>query len=563
MSRHSSGAQATVKRVPSQEERFADAPSPTSERRLSLLRDRRPSITSHKTAPPRQAVPQDRVQATSAQTAERRTSRQTPSPSSSMLKEHLNRERIPQRVDDRALREARERAAQDVAFERDYVLIEKRAVEVNAFADELAASPRLHVPFRERPTSPQHGAIVRRATTQGNPISTTGASAPSRAMQLTSARPRPEAIHQRAGSFERRYGSIPGSATSAISKALNMANFRLFGMGLSPPSGRGLSPPQGYGAFPTYPTAQGGQLTIGDAKTLTSKDEDSRIVAYVEELATRSDVVWGFAQIKYLQLLPETPANDQALGINQDVLPENPDEPDDSGLTHRAVIDVAEEALVLYVKVLAILAQVFDVAGSWWGQKNRGEVIDQSSPRSQPQRSNSANVGSKMNQVVQWARSRFNECLEKSEYVGAKLIEAQRRLPPSDPAHPSNHSSASGSGSGAAIGTSAENITLTTGVTAERLMYDRAIDMSRTAAVNELVQDDLPGCEISYVTAIRMLEAILEGDEAPSRKSSGSRRPSKSDAEAGTLEWHDRQTLITSELPSLITTAGHTNVRSH
>ena len=31
-----------------------------------------------------------------------------------------------------------ERAAQEVAFERDYVVVEKRAVEVNALADELA-----------------------------------------------------------------------------------------------------------------------------------------------------------------------------------------------------------------------------------------------------------------------------------------------------------------------------------------------------------------------------------------------------------------------------------------
>ena len=41
------------------------------------------------------------------------------------------------------MQDERERAAQDVAFERDYVLVEKRAVEVNAFADEMAANPQL------------------------------------------------------------------------------------------------------------------------------------------------------------------------------------------------------------------------------------------------------------------------------------------------------------------------------------------------------------------------------------------------------------------------------------
>ena len=38
-------------------------------------------------------------------------------------------------------------------------------------------------------------------------------------------------------------------------------------------------------------------------------------------------------------------------------------------------------------------------------------------------------------------------------------------------------------------------------------------EMSRSAAINELTGEDLPGCEISYVTAIRMLEAILENDD--------------------------------------------------
>ena len=37
-----------------------------------------------------------------------------------------------------------------------------------------------------------------------------------------------------------------------------------------------------------------------------------------------------------------------------------------------------------------------------------------------------------------------------------------------------------------------------------------ANDQSRAAAVNELVGEDLPGCESSYETSIIMLEALLE-----------------------------------------------------
>ncbi len=44
-------------------------------------------------------------------------------------------------------------------------------------------------------------------------------------------------------------------------------------------------------------------------------------------------------------------------------------------------------------------------------------------------------------------------------------------------------------------------------------MYDRALEMGRTAAINEIANEDLRGCELSYVTAIRMLEAVLENDD--------------------------------------------------
>ena len=65
------------------------------------------------------------------------------------------------------------------------------------------------------------------------------------------------------------------------------------------------------------------------------------------------------------------------------------------------------------------------------------------------------------------------------------------------------------------------DVVLSSGVTAEKLMYDRALEMSRAAAINELTGEDLGGCEIAYVTAIRMLEAVLE-DEEPQRYGQGS-----------------------------------------
>ena len=91
--------------------------------------------------------------------------------------------------------------------------------------------------------------------------------------------------------------------------------------------------------------------------------------------------------------------------------------------------------------------------------------------------------------------------------VKRKLVEAQEELPKDHPSHPDNQqdvvaSSVSG----------ADGVVLTAGLSAEKLMYERAVEMSRAAAINEISNEDLSECEISYATAIRLLEAVLDND---------------------------------------------------
>jgi len=413
--------------------------------------------------------------------------------------------------------QTKEEADEAVRDAREYVLVEKRFVEVNALADEMAANPGMGI---KQPPPSNTGQIVRRATSQGAPASTTGAvpSSPSRAVQIAKGKPRQDAaVPQRQNSYGRSYGSP--SATSAIAKAIHGASVRVFGVGWSPHLiGKGVSPPQLYSPFPAYPTPQ----TIGllsDTKPSGPVDEDQRAVNMIEESATRSDVVYGFAEVKYKQLIPLAPSMDHGLG---GPVPEKSGESiDDDGLTVEAIVALSEEALVLYVKALSLLAKSMDYASGWWAQKSRGEVVG----TGQRPRSNSSNniaAGNRINSAVQWVRSRFNEVLEKAEFVRLKLIEAQKQLPEDHPGHPSNHATASRLAGGPS--SSSDGVVLSSGITAEKLMYDRALEMSRTAAINELTSEDFPGCEISYVTAIRMLEAVLETDEevVPHRKRSSS-----------------------------------------
>ncbi|KAF4553896.1 Serine/threonine-protein kinase atg1-like protein [Elsinoe fawcettii] len=535
--------------------------------------EERPSLVAHATAPARDLLMGQQYSARNPTGIRRQSSRTGPAPSTSVPRESVP---IPvrrsternQRVADQ---QDAEKTAQDLAFEKEYVLVEKRAVEVNAFADELAASPHLY-------NRGQIGQLARRSTSQGVPTSTSGAQvgSPSTAMQLAHNR-RSESGHNRQASFERRFAPNPSSAANMLSKALNMANARLFGaVGASPPVA-GMSPPRGYTAFPSYPTPSIGlAITTGREDPRGAQDEDSRILRIVEEAATRSDTVYSFAEVKYRQLLPATPSADEGPSIRQiGALEKNPAltasndaSEEDQELTQIAVVAVSEEALVLFVKALSILAKSIDLASFWWSQNrlrpspsppSRFSTSENDSPLANATRN--PDVSRRMNNVVQWMRNRFNECLEKSEIVGRRLVEAQRHLPLDHPGHPNNHGNLQGSGSGSttkpnklgssgssagSLGAAAENIQLTSGVTAEKLMFERAVEMSRAAAVNELVGEDLRGCEISYRTAVILLEAVLEADDEPLLSKGERERREKETQEEGVegLDGEERRAVV-------------------
>jgi serine/threonine-protein kinase ULK/ATG1 len=503
---------------------------------------RRPSIVPAATAPNAETLQGGRPPSRTFNPISRTDQRRAPSRQSSTD----DSPKLKQPAEDPQTREARVEAEQAVRDAREYVLVEKRAVEVNAFADEMSANPRLS--GAQQSSSPRTGQVIRRNTTQGSPASVTGTvpASPSRAVQIARGT-RPDAQRQQS---QGKFGSSP-STTSAIAKALHGASVRVFGVGWSPHLiGKGVSPPQLYSPFPDYPTPQGAVGLIGDGRPAGPVDEDQKAVNVIEESATRSDVVYGFAEVKYKQLIPLAPSMDHGLGgaaaestggsIN-----------DDEGLTTEAIVALSEEALVLYVKALSLLAKSIDIAGAWWYRKSRGEVLSGGhTPRNES--AHSVAAGNRINSAVQWVRSRFNEVLEKAEFVRLKLVEAQKQLPEDHSGHPSNHTSGSRIGGAS----STDGVVLSSGITAEKLMYDRALEMSRSAAINEIANEDLSGCEISYITAIRMLEAVLENDdEAPTqRKRASSLRDemdskSQGDGSVNGINLDDRQAVMKSMFP--------------
>jgi len=462
----------------------------------------RPVLATHITAPAAQAVREDSPRMPS--NIAKRLSMATNSPVGSLPKDNRSGDRMVRRnVKD-------SNSSQDIAFERDYVMVEKRAVEVNAFADEMAASPHIHG-ARYSSTAPQPGGLIRRATTQGRPNSLTGAQVDQPLENQVAVRP--EQYQHRRPSWD-----IPQAvktripATSHLAAALQGLNQRLQGtpfydyLGVKSPS------PPLYGTFTAFPGSTGVPLSGADANKTGNLTEDQKLLVNIEECATRSDVVYGFAEVKYKQLIPINPAKDNVLGIRKTRNSPAADI-DDDDLTVEAVIEIAEEALVLYVKTLAILTNTFSLASAWWNRRHRLTAQGESPAFSKSLDSDratapSAPIGLRVNNVVQWARTRFNECIEKSEYVTRRLSDAQNKLPRSHPGHPSNFVVDEATVAAGITST----IHLTSGITAEKLMYERAVEMSKTAAINELTKEDLPGCEVAYMTAIRLLEAVLEGE---------------------------------------------------
>lgn len=366
-----------------------------------------------------------------------------------------------------------ERPRAITSFEKDYVVVEKRTVEVNALADELnkRGSGALAI-------SPLNDSFLPAERRYSSSSSSSSASS------------------HRKPSFSERKTPLIMNSTNALSRALGYTSSRLFGMAHhGSPGHRKYSQD-----FWKYQQLQQQQKAASGAKILESKilnplvasaisgsdgnvkqivkpispedsqiiHEDKEVIAKLETLATMAHAVSLFAEVKFSQLIP-IPPSFKTVDVNI-----SPKSNSFGGATEplpsAMVKTISEEGLSLYVKTLSLLAQAMYVASDWWHSNSMDSAT---SPR--------------MNELVQWIRSKFNECLEKAEYLRQKLVNSTEM-----------DESISGRGQW---------------VVAEKLIFDRSLEMSKNAALNEMRNVDLYGCELSYSTAIWMLEALLHNEE--------------------------------------------------
>ncbi|ODV67606.1 Pkinase-domain-containing protein [Hyphopichia burtonii NRRL Y-1933] len=382
----------------------------------------------------------------------------------------------------------------ELVLEKDYVVVEKRVVEVNAIADELqsAGSGAVAInPRRRQPSSIDNQQVQKPPL---NPLFRRSSS-----MRSNSAE------SQRRGSFQDRRISISISPTNALTKAIGLASNRLFGANANTHATDNLIDTTNDKLLnlPTSTTiANASSSKLPSPQPVLSPD--MQVLNTLESLATKAHAVNLFADVKFSQLIPSPPSSD---GVDDDILHQN------DILPPKMVKAISEEGVVLYVKTLSLLARGMAVASEWWYDQFENKAQMETSgenPASQALMKHSNSIP-KINELVQWIREKFNECLEKAEFIRLRLQEADHTI--SKEANTSGFSPSSNS-SWIKNNQSLEN----SGVIAEKLIFDRALEISRNAAVNELVKEDLKGCELAYSTAIWMLEALLDDSSSDEEK---------------------------------------------
>ncbi|PIA13215.1 kinase-like protein [Coemansia reversa NRRL 1564] len=250
--------------------------------------------------------------------------------------------------------------------EREYVVVEKRAVEMNVLADELESSPRMPLAFYP----PRAGAINQ---------------APNVARQMTALA---RAIH------------------SAVSPQYNIsneaANGPLNSHSADVTGGRRTT----HSTFNPLDAALADTFESRHSQGTTQEDPTIR---RMEGLAYKAYALSYLADMKWRQL-PNTPTSRDPLA-----------QPDSSFLNTSDV--TIEDAFVLYLRALSLLHRAMVDASHYWISIHSPNVNDTRSPNIQlttrtsdiNAASSSVTVSAAFNGAVQWVRNRFNECLERAE----------------------------------------------------------------------------------------------------------------------------------------------------
>ncbi|CAI1984742.1 hypothetical protein SEUBUCD646_0G00990 [Saccharomyces eubayanus] len=413
----------------------------------------------------------------------------------------------------------------DRTFERDYVVVEKKSVEVNSLADEVAQAGYNPTSIKH-PTPTQH-ILLNQQFSQNNqpPFQNQGEN--QRVLRAASSSSGGSDGFRRPSLVDRRLSISSLNPSNALSRALGIASTRLFGgtsqqqqqqqVASSPPYNQTLLNPQLFHDLTENIILRIDHLQHPDMQKL----DNSNIVSVLESLAAKAFVVYSYAEVKFSQIIPLSTTlkgmvnfeNRRSMGSNAIAEEQDSDDAEEEdetlkkyredclsiktfgkGRTFSAtsqlsvtfnelplseMILLCSEAIVLYMKALSILSKSMQVTSNWWYESQEKAC------------------SLRVNVLVQWLREKFNECLEKADFLRLKINDLRFK----DAVEVDESQAVEEKG------------TVEEPVYLEKLLYDRALEISKMAAHMELKGENLYNCELAYATSLWMLETSLDDDD--------------------------------------------------
>ncbi|CAR29877.1 ZYRO0G19074p [Zygosaccharomyces rouxii] len=433
----------------------------------------------------------------------------------------------------------------DLMLEKEYVVVEKKTVEVNALADEFAqAGPGPAVLQQQQQQQQQQLPNSR----QGTPASQRqrNLSDGSSPMAHVGAQPQQQAFltgrtartsnssggsnSRRASLVDRRLSLTSLNPSSALSRALGIASTRLFG---TTPTNQNQQQQSSNSSSPNYRSSLLNPKIFQDLTEniilrvehlqgqLPQKMDGNSVILWLETLSAKAFVVFSYAEVKFSQIVPlpknskdhhfEKRLSNSSCAVEE----EEDDEPDflaKQGFRNRSasttssvlnelptneMLQLCTEAVILYMKALSILAKAMQITSTWW-YESQDKVYSL-----------------RLNLLVQWIRERFNESLEKADFLRVKINElktacaSDRTLIKPEGAKETletNDQLKQDEGDSPQI----DEIGDEEPVYLEKMLYDRSLEISKAAAKLEIQGEHLNNCELAYATSLWMLKTLLD-----------------------------------------------------
>lgn len=433
----------------------------------------------------------------------------------------------------------------DLMLEKEYVVVEKKSVEVNALADEFAQAGSGSIILQQnqqQQSQPQQLQQQKQGyNTQSAAINLAPTGQQSQPPQFLKSRntrtSSGSSTSRRPSLVDRRLSITSLNPSNALSRALGIASTRLFGGGTAGSNDQ----QQQQSSNSSSPNYRSSLLNPKVFQDLTEniilrvehlqdqqpqKLDSSSIVQLLETLSAKAFVIFSYAEVKFSQIVPlpliRDPHFEKRLSNGSCAIEEEEEEEEagfdpvmrqelrkrdsSSGYSQNSSTlndlpasetrQLCTEAIILYMKSLSILAKAMHITSNWWYESQ--EKI----------------YSLRLNLLVQWIREKFNECLEKADFLRLKLNElktsasSNRTLTTHDKEGSSADYNENSVEHGHAL--DADEHDIQEPVYLEKILYDRALEISKTAAKLEIQGDHLSNCELAYATSLWMLETLLD-----------------------------------------------------